>query len=153
MEPSSGRVPVGRTAGSCCSLTTQTATDTAGNSGEPVFRKCRKTIILEWKQIETIKNYYKKSHFGVDVREVTGSSPVSSTTKTTLFERKEWFFLTFSETLRNPRLSAFALTTVSATDREKFALWETLVPEGVGLFSSGFGLDAQVSNFFPHLFN
>ena len=80
MEPSSGRVPVGKAAGWYYSLTTQTATDTAGNSGEPAFRKCQKTAVPERKQIETIKNYYKKSHFWVDVREVTGSSPVSSTT-------------------------------------------------------------------------
>ena len=31
----------------------------------------------------------------LDVREVTGSSPVSSTIKTAVFERKQRFFLTF----------------------------------------------------------
>ena len=70
----------------------------------------------------------------LDVREVTGSSPVSSTTKTALFERKERFFLTFSHVLQCAQERIFALTTVLATDREKFTLRETLVPEGVGLF-------------------
>jgi hypothetical protein len=35
------------------------------------------------------------------VREVTGSSPVSSTIKTALFERKERFFLAFLLVLRD----------------------------------------------------
>ena len=47
------------------------------------------------------EKYCKKLSFGVDVREVTGSSPVSSTIKTALFERKERFFLTFLPVLRD----------------------------------------------------
>lgn len=61
MEPSSVRAPAVRAAGWYYSLTTQTATDTAENSGDSVFRKCRKVAVPEHKQIETIKNYYKKS--------------------------------------------------------------------------------------------
>ncbi len=74
-----------KAAGLCCSLTTQPATDAAVNNGDFVFRKCQKVVVPERKQIEIIKKCYKKLHFGVDVREVTGSSPVSSTT---FFTRK-----------------------------------------------------------------
>ena len=76
-------------------LTTQPATDAAGNSGKSALRKCRKTNATEQKRIKTTKKYCKKLHFAVDVQGVTGSSPVSSTTKTAVFYIKQRFFLTF----------------------------------------------------------
>ena len=93
------RVPLKKAAGSCYSLTTQLATDRRGIHGNTDSEECRKPIVSEQKQVKIAKKYCKKMSFGVDVREVTGSSPVSSTKKTALFEGKERFFLTFSETL------------------------------------------------------
>ena len=67
-----------KAAGSCCSLTTQPATDTAVNNGDFAFRKCRKTTVPERKQIEIIKKYCKKLHFGVGKDEVPSSNLGSS---------------------------------------------------------------------------
>ena len=86
------RVPLKKAAGSCYSLTTQLATDRRGIHGNTDSEVCRKPIVSEQKQVKIAKKYCKKMSFGVDVREVTGSSPVSSTRKTALFSRKERSF-------------------------------------------------------------
>ena len=82
MEQSNGKVPVGKAAGSCYNLTTQLATDRRGTHGSTDCKECRKPSAPEQKQVKMAKKCYKKLPFGVDVREVTGSSPVSSTNET-----------------------------------------------------------------------
>ena len=60
-------------------LTTRKTTQRVGTPGNCVVKDGRKVIGLERKRLKTAINQQKNYSGCIDVREVTGSSPVSST--------------------------------------------------------------------------
>ena len=95
------------------------------------------------------EKYYKKSKAGVDVREVTGSSPVSSTIKTAVFERKQRFFLTFLFSFLCAVFCPITFDHSLATDRQKAALRKHLFRKVAFCFQPTFFLVRRgVSSFF-----
>ncbi len=124
------RVPLKKAAGWYYSLTTQPATDSHGTHGNTDCEECRKPSALERKQVKTAKKCCKKLSFCVDVREVTGSSPVSSTIKTALFERKKRFFLTFSPALCDGIPSGLSDDHTESHRQEKCGLRRTIASRG-----------------------
>ena len=84
------------------------------------------------------------------MREVTGSSPVSSTIKTAVFERKQRFFVTFCLLFQIKRPCVFRMTTVSTTDREKMGLRRCVASGGPFVYYAGSPWSTcQCRSFFP----
>ena len=82
------------------------------------------------------------------MREVTGSSPVSSTRKTAVFERKQRFFA-FCLTL----FCQIVFDHSTATDRQKRRPPEALLLEGGFLFSAAFFLGPKGLQLLFHFLN
>ena len=74
----------------------------------------------------------------LDVREVTGSSPVSSTRVTAVFERKQRFFLTFLSTFLCAVFRPIIFDHTTATDRKNRRPPEVPFLEGGFLCSACF---------------
>ena len=84
----------------------------------------------------------------VDVREVTGSSPVSSTRKTAVFERKQRFFVTFLFIFFLTLFCQIVFDHITATDRKNRRPPELLFRRAVFCSQQAFSLARRGSSSF-----
>lgn len=84
----------------------------------------------------------------LDVREVTGSSPVSSTRKTAVFERKQRFFVTFLFIFFLTLFCQIVFDHITATDRKNRRPPELLFRRAVFCSQQAFSLARRGSSSF-----